>query len=46
MVPPQRGDECRLAAGRNVGALFMPADGVYGLRPDRSRRAAGLVAAY
>jgi len=46
MVPPQCGHECRLATGRNAGALFMPKNGVHGLRAHRRRGAAGLVAAY
>jgi transposase len=36
----------RLAAGRHVGTLLMSEDGLHGLRADRSRGAAGLVAAY
>jgi hypothetical protein len=46
LVQSQRGHECRRAAGRNAGALFMSEDGLHGLRPDRSRCAAGLVASY
>ncbi len=46
MVPSQRGHECRWAAGRDAGALFMSKDGLHGLRADRSRCAAGLVAAH
>src|SRR5436190_22164713 len=46
MVQSQRTHQCRLAAGRNAGALSMSADGLHGLRADRSRCAAGLVAAY
>jgi len=46
MVPPQRGHECRRAAGRNAGAVFMSEDGMHGVRPGRRRRAAGLVAGY
>jgi hypothetical protein len=46
MVQPQRSHQCRLAARRRAGALFMSADGLYRLRPDRSRCAAGLVAAH
>ena len=46
LVQSQRGHECRCAARRNAGALFMSEDGLRGLRPDRSRCAARLVAAY
>jgi hypothetical protein len=46
LVQSQRGHECRRPAGRNAGALFMSQDGLHGLRPDRSRGAAGLVAAH
>jgi hypothetical protein len=46
LVQSQRGHEWRRAAGRNAGALFMSEDGLHGLRPDRSRCAAGLVTAY
>ena len=42
----RRGHERRPAAGRNAGAVFTSEDGLHGLRPDRSRCAAGLVAAY
>jgi hypothetical protein len=45
-VQSQRDHERRLAAGRNAGAVFMSEDGLHGLRPGRSRCAAGLVAAY
>jgi hypothetical protein len=46
LVQSRRGHECRRLAGRNAGALFMSEDGLHRLRPDWSRRAAGLVAAY
>jgi hypothetical protein len=46
MVQSQRGRECRRRAGRNAGAVFMSEDGLHGLRPGRSRCAAGLVAGY
>jgi hypothetical protein len=46
MVQSQRGHERRRAAGRNAGALFMSQDGLHGLRADRSRCAAKLVAGY
>src|SRR5262249_46485939 len=46
LVQSQRGHECRRDAGRNAAALFMSQDGLHGLRPSRSRCAAGLVAAH
>jgi len=46
MVQSQRGHECRRPAGGNAGAVFMSQDGLHGLRADRSRCTAGLVAAY
>jgi hypothetical protein len=46
LVQSQRGHECRRATGRNAGAVSMSQDGLHGLRPGRSRCAAGLVAAY
>ena len=46
VVPPQRRHERRRAAGRYAGPLSLPAHGVHAVRPDRSRRAARLVAAH
>jgi hypothetical protein len=46
MVQSQRRHERRLDAGRNAGAVFMSKDGLHGLRADRSRCTAELVAAY
>src|SRR5262245_29943477 len=46
MVQSQRAHEGRLVAGRNAGAVFVSQDGLHGLRPGRSRCAAGLVASY
>jgi hypothetical protein len=46
LVQSQRRHECRRLAGRNAGAVFVSQNGLHGLRPDRSRCAAGLVAAY
>src|SRR5262249_27107094 len=46
VVQSQRRDEWRRPAGRPAGARAMPAHGLHGLRPDRRRRAPGLVGAY
>jgi hypothetical protein len=46
LVQPQRNHECRLAPGRDPGAVLMSEDGLHGMRADRSRCAAGLVAGY
>jgi len=46
VVPPRRRHERRRAAGPYAGPLSLPAHGVHAVRPDRSGRAARLVAAH
>jgi hypothetical protein len=46
LVQPKRNNEFKLAAGRNAPPVVVSKDGLHSLRPDRRRRAAGLVTAH